>query len=146
VPRGISSLGHVSHLHWPEPHHCLPCQPAQSSYELPRVIHMNFHVSVYTVHIIATRKCQKVLPCVSSCCCHIILLTPSTMSFSVQCHVSIHTTTCHPATLSSILPCVTLPCVTSVLVQLNSKMPKMLDTCHLLVLPHQPVDVIMTSC
>jgi hypothetical protein len=65
------------------------------------------------------------------------------MSASVQPPV-VCTATCHPV----IGPChvwtatchvCTVPCVISVLVQLSPKMPKLSDTCHLLVLPRVPL-------
>jgi hypothetical protein len=48
----------------------------------------------------------------------------------------VRTATCHP----------TLTHVKSVECQLNPKMLNLSDTCHLLVMPHQDDDVILTSC
>jgi hypothetical protein len=88
--------------------------------------------------------------------------------FPVRCHVSIRTASSvtiprqHPNNhMSSVLPHVilslghvtcglprvihTVPHDNSVLVQIIPKLPKLSDTCHLLMLPCVLTDVIMTS-
>jgi hypothetical protein len=129
VPRGASSLGHVSPHHWPEPHqHAMLA--AMSTYPI---------------------SCHIILP--SQLSCH---HPYNATSSSVQCHVIIRTVPCHctyNATSSYVhfhaiirtVPCHIpyihvsppysatchfhiVPHVTSILCQLSPKMPKMTDT------------------
>jgi hypothetical protein len=84
--------------------------------------------------------------------CHVIIHTtqsPCHVSFrTTHCHLYCHVSACHWATSCMDCHVSSVQCHVSnpYWCQLSPKMPNLSDTCHLLVMPCQHDDIIMTSC